>query len=92
MSDRLLLELDWEVGTLQRLFGVIERRGFEVVAVELNASGGARQIALDVQPRREPKDVAVLARQVDRLYGVVRLEPSPADQGFSIRHRFPLVG
>ncbi|HUE79604.1 MAG TPA: ACT domain-containing protein [Sphingomicrobium sp.] len=92
MSDRLLLELDWEIGTLQRLIGVIERRGFKVIAIELNASGGARQMAVDVQPRREPKDFAVLARQVDRLHGVVRLGSSPVEQGFSIRHRFPLVG
>lgn len=92
MSHQLLLEVDWEQGTLQRLVGLIERRGFEVIGLELHACGGARQIALEVQAHYEAKDFAVLCRQIDRLYGVNRLDALCADQSFALRHRFPLVG
>lgn len=89
MSSALTLELDWEPGTLQRLLGLIERRGFEIVALELVGCGRARRIALEVQPQREPRDFSVLCRQVDRLHGMRRIESPEAPP---LRQRLPLVG
>jgi acetolactate synthase regulatory subunit len=84
--------MDCEPGTLPRLIGLIERRGFEVLALELSASGGARQASLEVEPLRRSGDVGVLSRQIERLYGITCLESSCSEHSLSLRHRFPLVG
>jgi len=92
VTHQLLLELDRAPGTLQRLVGLVERRCFEILSLELNSSGGARQIVMHVQPSLGPKDFDVLCRQIDRLHGISRVEQPAGGHSSSMLHRFPLVG
>ena len=94
MTHTIHCEIDRAEGSLQRLIGLIERRGFDISSLDMGAIGGAvggavggghaagegigansrRRIAVGVSPRDDGRCVAVLGRQIDRLYGVRRVE------------------
>jgi len=67
-------EIDRAEGSLQRLIGLVERRGFHIDALEMEAEGnGARRVALGVRARDSGRCFDVLGRQIDRLIGVRRI-------------------
>ena len=82
MTHTIHCEIDRAEGSLQRLIGLIERRGFDIASLDMgiHAAGegiGAnsrRRIAVGVSPRDDGRCVAVLGRQIDRLYGVRRVD------------------
>ena len=90
MTHTIHCEIDRAEGSLQRLIGLIERRGFDISSLDMGSVGGIhaagegigansrRRIAVGISPRDADRCVAVLGRQIDRLYGVRRV-----DAGFS---------
>ena len=90
MTHTIHCEIDRAEGSLQRLIGLIERRGFDISSLDMGSVGAAvggvhaagegigansrRRIAVGISPRDADRCVAVLGRQIDRLYGVRRVE------------------
>jgi acetolactate synthase-1/3 small subunit len=74
MSKTIHIELDRNEGSLQRLIGLIERRGFHIdgMTMTMIGNGDNRQVALQVRPRDPSRQVDVLGRQIDRLHGARR--------------------
>ena len=67
-------EIDHAEGSLLRLIGLVERRGFHIDALEMGAQGNdGRRVSLGVRGRDAGRCVEVLGRQIDRLHGVRRL-------------------
>ena len=76
MIETIHLEVDRAEGSLQRLIGLVERRGFEIDRVELTGAGAMRTVALEISARDPDRCFQVLGRQIDRLVGVRRTDPS----------------
>ncbi|MFN3229999.1 MAG: ACT domain-containing protein [Asticcacaulis sp.] len=77
MSHTLHIELDRCEGTLLRLLGLIERRGFHIDSLSMSdASQDRRALSVRVRPRDNTRNVDVLGRQIDRLYGLERRAPA----------------
>jgi acetolactate synthase regulatory subunit len=72
MSKTMQLELDCAEGSLQRLIGLIERRGFHIDGMVMDRAGEARSMRIQLRARDDTRHVEVLGRQIDRLYGVRR--------------------
>lgn len=72
--NTLHLEIDGADGSLLRVIGLIERRGFFIdkIVMEGEGNAGARKVALGIRARDADRCVDVLGRQIDRLYGVKR--------------------
>ncbi len=69
---RLEIEFAPSEGAVIRLIGLVERRGYEVLGVELPAmrADAPARIGLTVRPRDGGRRMAVLAAQVRKVYGV----------------------
>ena len=67
------IELDRADGSLQRLIGLIERRGFHIDGMTIEGSGENRSVAVQVRPRDATRHADVLGRQIDRLFGARRV-------------------
>ncbi len=81
MSKTIHLELDRAEGSLQRIIGLIERRGFHIDGMTMDSEGSHRALAIHVRPYdATPPRSDVLSRQIDKLYGVRRSGPVP-DEG-----------
>ena len=78
MSHLIHIELDRLEGSLIRVIGLIERRGFHIDAMELYDLGEDRRGAsVTVRPRDPSRNADMLGLQIDRLYGVRRLSEAP---------------
>jgi acetolactate synthase-1/3 small subunit len=77
MSDTIHIQIDRADGSLQRLIGLVERRGFHIDGMSMadmpEAGGGARRIALTVRGRDAARSIDNLGCQIDRLFGVARI-------------------
>lgn len=69
MSYQLAMRLTVIEGALLRVLGTVEHRGFRVLScrVHTEATGACYRVDLDVEGER---DVALLCRQMARLYDV----------------------
>lgn len=67
MTHELMVDLDCADGSLCRLLGLIERRGFQIERMELFPMGLGRRADLMVKPLDDSRDIDVLQRQVERL-------------------------
>jgi acetolactate synthase-1/3 small subunit len=65
--------IDRAEGSLQRLIGLVERRGFDIERIALNDAGAQRDVRMNVRARDASRCAEVLGRQIDRLIGVRRL-------------------
>jgi len=70
------IELDRAEGSLQRLIGLIERRGFHIDGMTMGGMGEHRTVAVQVRPRDASRQIDVLGRQIDRMFGARRIEES----------------
>ncbi len=78
MSHLIHIELDRLEGTLLRILGLVERRGFHIDGAELYDLGeDKRGLTLTVRPRDPSRSLDILGLQIDRLYGIKRLENAP---------------
>ena len=74
MNDNTLhLELDHVEGSLPRVIGLIERRGFIIDALTMRTGNQGRVLSLKIRPRDGARCPQVLGRQIDRLFGLRRL-------------------
>jgi len=69
MSVTLTIAFDAAEGTMPRLLTLIERRGFSVEGIRMDAGRPAR-MALALAPRDPGRSAAVLDRQLRRLHGI----------------------
>ena len=77
MSHLIHIELDRLEGSLLRVLGLIERRGFYIDQMELYDLGEKRGLSVTVRPRDPSRSPDQLGLQIDRLYGVTRLAADP---------------
>jgi acetolactate synthase regulatory subunit len=76
MSDTIHLTIDRADGSLQRLIGVIERRGFHIDGMSLSDEGAHRAVRIQVRGRDDARCPETLGRQIDKLFGVTRFTPA----------------
>jgi len=79
MSNMIHIQIDRADGSLQRLIGLVERRGFEIHGMSMTehqaeATGDWRTLTLNVASRDGTRCVDNLGRQIDRLFGVRRID------------------
>ncbi len=74
----ITLHIDHAEGSLPRLIGLIERRGFQIEGMQLSEEGQHRSVRLAVRARGADRCVQVLGRQIDRLIGVRRIASASA--------------
>lgn len=79
MSDTIHIQIDRADGSLQRLIGLVERRGFHIDGLSMADEGPSRRIALTVRGRDAARSIDNLGSQIDRLFGVSRIA-APAYQ------------
>lgn len=79
MSDTIHVQIDRADGSLQRLIGLVERRGFHIDGMSMADEGASRRIALTVRGRDAARSIDNLGCQIDRLFGVARIS-APAYQ------------
>ena len=73
MSDTIHIQIDRADGSLQRLIGLVERRGFHIDGINMADEGSFRKIALTVRGRDAGRCMDNLGRQIDRLFGMRRI-------------------
>jgi acetolactate synthase-1/3 small subunit len=76
MSNTIHIQIDRADGSLQRLIGLVERRGFHIDGISMADAGASRAVALTVQGRDDQRCADALGRQIDRLFGVRRVSPA----------------
>lgn len=74
MSDTIHIQIDRADGSLQRLIGLVERRGFHIDGMSMADEGAMRRIAMTVRGRDAARSIDNLGRQIDRLIGVARIQ------------------
>ena len=79
MSAEIRIDFAMAEGALLRLLGQIERRGFEVRGIALQAAEGEGHLALDVAPRDPGRRLEVIAAQLRRLHDVRHVQFSSQD-------------
>jgi acetolactate synthase-1/3 small subunit len=73
MSDTIHILMDRADGALQRLIGLVERRGFLIDGIDMAPEGAAMRIALTVRGRDAGRSIDNLGLQIDRLFGARRI-------------------
>lgn len=73
MNKTLHIYLDQLQGSLPRVVGLVERRGFLIDALRMEPAQDGRNLMLMVTPRDSLRCVLVLARQLERLHGILRV-------------------
>ena len=78
MTDTVHILIDRADGALQRLIGLVERRGFHIDAIDMAPEGAALRIALTVRGRDAGRSMDNLGLQIDRLVGARRVSNDAA--------------
>lgn len=76
MSDTIHIQIDRADGSLQRLIGLVERRGFHIDGMRMADEGAFRRVELAIRGRDAGRCVDNLGRQIDRLFGCARIVPA----------------
>jgi len=92
MSHWIHIEIDRLEGTLLRILGLVERRGFHIDEIDMHElNEDNRILGLRVRPRDDTRSLITLGLQIDRLYGMKRLTEAPEriaqaeDQGRKVK-------
>ncbi|HYD88095.1 MAG TPA: ACT domain-containing protein [Vitreimonas sp.] len=82
MTNTILVHIDRAEGSLQRLIGLIERRGFHIDRMAISDAGAAREVRVSLRARDAGRCIEVLGRQIDRQIGARRIAPasSPVEE------------
>ena len=80
MSAVIHIHVDHADGALQRLIGLVERRGFHIDGIDMATEGAAFRIALTVRGRDAGRSIDNLGLQIDRLIGARRISNDAAFQ------------
>ena len=73
MSDTIHIQIDRADGSLQRLIGLVERRGFHIDGMSLSDEGQTRRVQMQVRGRDAGRCMDNLGRQIDKLFGAERV-------------------
>ncbi len=73
MSDTIHIQIDRADGSLQRLIGLVERRGFHIDGLMMSDEGATRRVQMNVRSRDAGRTTENLGRQIDRLFGCSRI-------------------
>jgi acetolactate synthase II small subunit len=73
MTDIIHIQIERADGALQRLIGLVERRGFHIDGMDMASEGAALRIAMTVRGRDAGRSIANLGLQIDRLVGARRI-------------------
>lgn len=87
MKDAFLIQIDHAEGSLQRLVGLIERRGFYIADMSVSDAGAFREVHIAVRERDAGRCVHALGRQIDKLIGIRRVATNASaidHQGVSV--------
>lgn len=79
-TETLHLNIDRADGSLQRLIGLVERRGFHIDGITMSDEGAARRVELAVRGRDAARCTQTLGRQIDKLFGVTRVATRQSGQ------------
>lgn len=82
MTDTIQIQIDRADGSLQRLIGLVERRGFHIDAMSLSDEGAMRGVQLQVRGRDEGRCTENLGRQIDKLIGATRVGFAASAYGY----------
>ena len=82
MTDTIQIQIDRAEGSLQRLIGLVERRGFHIDGMSLSDEGAMRRVQLQVRGRDEGRCTENLGRQIDKLIGATRIGFAPAPYAY----------
>ena len=82
MSDTIHIQIDRADGSLQRLIGLVERRGFHIDGKSLSDEGAMRRVQLQVRGRDEGRCTENLGRQIDKLIGATRVGFAGSTYGY----------
>lgn len=82
MSDTIHIQIDRADGSLQRLIGLVERRGFHIDGMSLSDEGAMRRVQLQVRGRDEGRCTENLGRQIDKLVGATRVGFAASTYGY----------
>ncbi len=77
-QQTICIEIARSEGAIQRLFGLIERRGFELCSFSMpevhpHGSNDAMHVTVGINARDTSRSVDVLSRQISRLHGIKRI-------------------
>jgi acetolactate synthase-1/3 small subunit len=78
MTDTVHILIDRADGALQRLIGLVERRGFFIDAMNMAPEGASLRVALTVRGRDAGRSMDNLGLQIDRLVGARRVSNDAA--------------
>jgi acetolactate synthase-1/3 small subunit/acetolactate synthase II small subunit len=70
VSERIDIIFTPKEGSVLRMLGLVERRGFIVRAIAMTEAADRASLALDVEPRDPGRHLEVVARQLGRLIDV----------------------
>ena len=73
MNDTIHIQIDRADGSLQRLIGLVERRGFHIDGMSLSDEGQTRRVQIQVRGRDAGRCMENLGRQIDKLIGATRV-------------------
>ena len=73
MTDTIQIQIDRADGSLQRLIGLVERRGFHIDGMSLSDEGAIRRVQMKVRGRDAGRCMENLGRQIDKLIGATRV-------------------
>ena len=82
MTDTIQIQIDRADGSLQRLIGLVERRGFHIDGMSLSDEGTMRRVQLQVRGRDEGRCTENLGRQIDKLIGATRVGFAASTYGY----------
>lgn len=75
--NNLTIEFDSAEGSIRRLLGVIEARGFQVRNMTMGSDLERANITVGITPRDDGRCVNVLSRQIARVSGVHHVASFP---------------
>ncbi|MGQ2989475.1 MAG: ACT domain-containing protein [Brevundimonas sp.] len=78
MTDTVHILIDRADGSLQRLIGLVERRGFHIDGIDMGDEGALRRISLKVRGHDVGRSIDNLGLQIDRLVGARRISNDAA--------------
>ncbi|WGM31993.1 ACT domain-containing protein [Brevundimonas sp. NIBR11] len=82
MSDTIHIQIDRADGSLQRLIGLVERRGFHIDGMSLSDEGAMRRVQMQVRGRDAGRCTENLGRQIDKLIGATRVGFTASTQNY----------
>ena len=83
MSERIEIQFTPTEGSVLRLIGTVERRGYDVEALTMTSGEGLASLAMDVRGRDDTRRLEIVAGHLRRLTDVRSVSHSSQSPGSS---------